>query len=166
MRVNKAKLEIVHELKRLPPNLNFLALETFSIQSLANYTKDADEEKIKKLMKKKQNETIKFLLEDEDISFGFPEMAPHVIDPAIRCIQFNIEYIHCDYLKIKLLSDSLDDLIRKRITYLKVRSRASDDEFFFRCAEALRSKPKKLMTLEAFCLRDPITHRILIYQVV
>ena len=164
--LNEAKLEIVDELKRLPPNLNCLALETFSVESFANYIKDVDEEKIKQLMKKKKNETVKFMLEDEDISFGFPEMAPYVIDRTIRTIQFNIEYIHSDYFKIKLLTDSLDNISRKKTTFLKVKNKIFDDEFFFNCVEVLRSKPKKLMALEAYCLRDSVTNNILMYQLV
>ena len=166
IQLNEAKLEIIDDLKKLPLKLNLLALETFSVGNLADYTKDVDEEKMRELLKKKKNETIKFLLEDEDISFGFPEMAPFVIDPAIRLIQFNIEYIHSDHFKIKLLSDSLDEFNRKKTTFLKVRNKIFDDTFFFDCADALRSKPKKLLSLEAYCIRDSITNDILMYQVI
>jgi hypothetical protein len=162
-----AKLEVIEELKNLPLDLNLLALETYSIESedvSANY--DHHDEKIKQLMKRKRKETLKFLLEDEDINLGFPELAPYIIDRAIRLIEFKIEYIHCDYFKIKLLSDSLSDNGRKRTAFLKVGSKISDDSFFFCSAEALRSKPKKLLALEAYCFRDSITNDILMYQIV
>lgn len=156
------KIIIVEELKRLPLSINLAALQTFSVEQDWGNLDDGYTEKMKQLMKKKQKETLRFLLEDDEISLGFPEMAPCLIDHSVRLIRFNIDYIHREYFRIKLLSDSLSESTRKRYIYLKVRDKIHDDSFYAMCTEALRSR--KLIELDVFCYRDAVTNDILMYQ--
>jgi len=158
--LNEAKILIVEELMKLPLNINLIALETFSIGHESEIIINDDEKKIKKLMKNKRKNTIKFLLEDEEISLGFPELAPYVIDKTKQLIRFKIEYIHKDHFKINLPSKTK----RKEVSYLKVGNKIYDDNFYSNCTEALRMN--RMIEVSAYSYRDSATNEILMYLLV
>ncbi len=75
-----AKNAIIEELKSLLLDLNILALETCSVEKGVDNAKNSDQEKLKQLMKKKQKDTLSFLLEDEELNLEFSEISPYLVD--------------------------------------------------------------------------------------
>lgn len=164
--LNNAAIEIVEHIQMLPQKMRLLAFKTFSVNQSANENVSESEQKIMRLMKKHERQTLHLLLAGEPYSMSFPTMAPYITDHTHRQISFRIEYIHSEYFKIKLISDSLSDIKPGKAGFLKVGNKMLDDQFFLPCAHALRSKPKKLLEVDAFCFRDSITNNILLYHIV
>jgi hypothetical protein len=163
--LNNAAIEIVEHIQKLPQKMRLLAYQTFSISQTANdYLSDSDQ-RMMLLMKKHERQTLNLLLAGQPYSMTFPVMAPYVTDHNVRQIEFKIDYIHSEYFKIKLISDSVSDSKRSKTTFLKIEKKLVDDQFFLTCVQALRSKPKKLLMMDAFCFRDSITNHILLYHV-
>jgi len=163
--LNNAAIEVVEHIQKLPQKMRLLAYKTFSVNKSANEDVSESDQKMMRLMKKHKKQTLNLLLDDKPFPLSFPTMAPYITDHSIRQIEFKIEYIHSEYLKIKLVSDSLTDTKRSKSTFLKVGKKMLDEQFFQPCAQALRSKPKKLLVMEAFCFRDSITNNILLYHI-
>lgn len=164
--LNEAAIVILEQLEKLPQKMRLLAFRSFSVGQIAqNEVSDSDEQLLL-LIRKNQKKVLNLILGGKEHSYSFPEMSPYIVDHTIREIKFTIEYIHREYFKIKLLSDPLSDTKPGKTTYLKVGNKMLDDQFFLPCAHALRSKPKKLLEVDAFCFRDSITNNILLYHIV
>lgn len=156
---------ILKELNWLPIKLNLIALQSQSINSSElTFQGKSEDQHLKKLMRKRQKSILKFLLEDEDFSFSFPEMVPYIIDERVRTIEFKIEYIHARHLKIKLVSDSLSGKKINKGLHLMVRNKIHDDAFYKLCTEALR--PHRILMCKAISYIDCITNEILTFEAI
>ncbi len=163
--LNDAAIVILEQLEKLPQKMRLLAFRTFSVnQSAKDDVSDSDEQLLL-LIKRNQKKALNLILGGKGLSYSFPEMAPYIVDRTIRQIEFTIEYIHSEYFKIKLLSDPLSDIKRGKTTYLKVGNKVLNDQFFLPCAQALRSKPKKALIMDAFCFRDTVANNIILYHI-
>lgn len=163
--LNNAAIEVIEHIQKLPQKMRLLAFKTFSVNQSANEDVSDSDARMMRLMRKHERQTLSVLLAGNPYSMTFPAMAPYITDHTLRQIEFRIEYIHSEYFKIKLISDSMSDIKRGKTSFLKVAKKMLDDQFFLPCAEALRSKPKKLMVMDAFCFRDSITNNILLYHI-
>lgn len=166
---NKTLLEvkemIVSAIKRLPIKLNLMVLDDQSLSSKAlAYQEDKEADRLKKLMRKRQKSSLNFLLADETFDLSFPEMAPYVIDPSVRHIEFKIEYIHSRYLRIKLLHDGIRKLKNKKELFLMTSRKMHDDDFYNMCTDALRSH--KVVVCSAISYIDNFDNQILAMEAV
>jgi len=166
---NKSLLElkelIIRELKKLPIKLNLMMLDEQSLSSNGvAYPKDTDTDSLKKLMRKNQKSVLNFLLADGDFDLSFPGMAPYVIDPSVRRIEFKIDYIHSRHLRIKLLHDGVSKLKSKKLLYLMTSKKMHDDDFYNMCTNALRSH--KVLVCNAISYIDNFNYEILAMEVV
>lgn len=163
--VNNAAIEVIEHIQKLPQKMRLLAFKTFSVNQSANDDVSDSDARMMRLMRKHERQTLNVLLAGNPYSMTFPAMAPYITDHTLRQIEFRIEYIHSEYFKIKLISDTLSDIKPGKASFLKVAKKMLDDQFFLPCADALRSQPKKLMVMDAFCFRDSITNNILLYHI-
>lgn len=163
--LNNAAIEVIEHIQKLPQKMRLLAFKTFSVNQSANDGVSDTDTRMMRLMRKHDRQTLNVLLAGKPYSMTFPAMAPYITDHTLRQIEFRIEYIHREYFKIKLISDSMSDIKRGKTSFLKVANKMLDDQFFLPCTEALRSKPNKLMVMDAFCFRDSITNNILLYHI-
>jgi hypothetical protein len=139
-----------------------LAFSTFSV---VHTNTSEEDEKLKQLIRKRQNSVINLIVKEKPFVLGFPEMAPYIVDMTEREIRFKIEYIHSNHLKIKLFYDSLAEINRSKGSYLKIGNKLLDDYYFELFGEALRAKPKKMIKLVAYCYKDSVRNDILAYHI-
>lgn len=166
---NKSLLEvkenIVGAIKRLPIKLNLMVLDDQSLSSKSpDYSEGKEVDNLKKLMRKKQKSVLNFLLADETLDLSFPEMAPYVIDPSVRHVEFKIEYIHSRYLRVKLLHDGVKKLKNKKQLCLMTSRKMQDDDFYYMCTDALRSH--KVIVCNAISYIDNFDNEILAMEAV
>ena len=158
--LREVKEIIVDAIKRLPIKLNLMVLDDQSLSSkFPGYSEDKETDNLKKLMRKRQKSSLNFLLADETFDLCFPEMAPYVIDPSVRHIEFKIEYIHSRYLRIKLLHDGVQKLKNKKQLCLMTSRKMQDDDFYYMCTDALRSH--KVIVCNAISYIDKFDNEIL-----
>ncbi len=165
---NKSLVElkeiIIETIKRLPIKLNFMILDDQSLSSNGVvYLKNTDTDSLKKLMRKKQKSVLNFLLADGDFDLSFPGMAPYIIDPSIRHIEFKIDYIHSRHLRIKLLHDGVRKLKNKKFLYLMTSKKMHDNDFYNMCTDALRSH--KVLVCNAISYIHNFNNEILAMEV-
>lgn len=160
---NEVAIRVNEELKKLPQQIRLLAFSSFSV---VHTNTSEEDEKVKQLIRKRQNSVINLIVKEKPFALGFPEMAPYIVDKTAREIRFKIEYIHSNHLKIKLFYDSLAEFNRSKGSYLKIGNKLSDDYYFQLFGDALRAKPKKMINLVAYCYRDSVTNKILVYHIV
>jgi hypothetical protein len=163
--LNEAAILILDQLEKLPQTMRLLAFRTFSVNQSAKVDVSDSDEKLLHLIKRNQKKVLNLILGGKSLSYSFPEMAPYFVDHTTRQIEFTIEYIHSEYFKIKLLSDSLSKTKRSKTSYLKIGNKMLDDKLFMTCGQALRSKPKKALSMNVFCFRDTIANNILLYHI-
>jgi len=160
---NEVAVKVIAAIQKLPQQLRLLAFSSFSVLQ-TNTSKE--DEKVKQLIRKRQNSVINLIVKEKPFALGFPEMAPYIVDKTAREIRFKIEYIHSNHLKIKLFYDSLAEFNRSKGSYLKIGNKLSEDYYYQLFGEALRAKPKKMIELVAYCYRDSVTNKILVYHIV
>jgi trans-2-enoyl-CoA reductase len=163
--IYEVKNQVLNALKQSQIKINLCVLDDASIYKTNASHNSANDSQTKALIKRRKDETVKFILFEQEYDLFYPHHPFFRVEDRLRKISFKIASIHkSGYMNVKIISDEFEERQRKKIVDVLIKNKIKDDNFYFRLTAALRNCEKVSLLVKTYI--DSIDERVLVYEAI